>query len=132
MIKSRKKVLSIAVALVSVLAVCFSAGCSQDRSNSNTKTENKQTLFDDMGGMFIKDSLTEDLSLNTIKLTSNQYETYGVSSMAESAFVLNATILPESSANQGLSWEIAWKKPNEGFASGKSVTDYVSLSANGL
>lgn len=49
-------------------------------------------------------------------------ETFSATSVS-----LTATVLPTTAVNKALDWSIAWAEP-DGWASGKTVTDYVGLS----
>lgn len=48
---------------------------------------------------------------------------------SDTSVTLTATVLPTTAVNKALDWSIAWAEP-DGWASGKTVTDYVGLSAN--
>lgn len=49
-------------------------------------------------------------------------ETFSATSVS-----LTATVLPTTAVNKALDWSIAWAEPN-GWASGKTVTDYVGFT----
>lgn len=51
-------------------------------------------------------------------------ETFSATSVS-----LTATVLPTTAVNKALDWSIAWAEPN-GWASGKTVTDYVGFTSN--
>lgn len=51
-------------------------------------------------------------------------ETFSATSVS-----LTATVLPTTAVNKALDWSIAWAEP-DGWASGKTVTDYVGLSTS--
>ena len=53
-------------------------------------------------------AFTSDKAGNTVKIT--------------------ATITPENATNQGVIWSVAWKNPSSSWASGKTVTDYVTVT----
>lgn len=82
----------------------------------------------DNGGLKVSQSVNNGMSLMSVKLMSAEYETYGVTNSAESAFVLNATISPDSAANQGVSWNAFWLGANSGFSQDKVVSDYVTIT----
>ncbi len=82
----------------------------------------------DNGGLKVNESVNNGMSLMSVRLMSNEYETYGVTESAESAFVLNATITPEYVENQGVSWEVFWLHSGETFASNNIVTDFVTVT----
>lgn len=41
---------------------------------------------------------------------------------------ITATITPENATNKNVTWSVAWKNPSSSWASGKSVTDYVTVT----
>lgn len=51
-----------------------------------------------------------------------------VASDGTSSQKIIATITPASATKKDLSWSVAFKNPNSAWASGKTVTDYVSIS----
>ena len=53
-------------------------------------------------------AFTSDKAGNTVKIT--------------------ATITPENATNQNVTWSVAWKNPSSSWASGKTVTDYVTVT----
>ncbi len=83
-----------------------------------------------------KDTATTDYSNS---LVVNGQESRGISLLsarAESAtsgqesVTITATVKPDNTAeNTGVEWAINWKNADSGWASGKSVTSYVTLSS---
>lgn len=57
-----------------------------------------------------------------------EYETYGISEQAESAQSVTAVMTPEGSFTF-FDWSVAWSDSTDEFASGKTVTDYISVAA---
>ena len=62
------------------------------------------------------------------KIAAADYEEYGVSPMAETAYQLTATITPEYATNQAVDWSVAFDNPSSAWATGKTVTDYVTVT----
>lgn len=56
------------------------------------------------------------------------YAANGVSVQAESAYKLTATITPADAANKAVDWTIAFKNASSIWATGKTVTDYVTVT----
>lgn len=48
------------------------------------------------------------------------------------AVTLTATITPSDAANKNVNWSIAWKNASSTWATGKTVSNYVTLSSSGL
>lgn len=84
------------------------------------------------GGVVIGEVEENGISLMSAKIASADYAEYGVSPLAETAYALTATITPSDASNKAVSWSAAWKNSSSAWANGKSVSDYVSISSNGL
>lgn len=82
----------------------------------------------DEGGMQIGESEGSGISLMSAKIAPANYADYGISPMAESAQQLTATITPANATNKQVDWAIAWVNPSSSWASGKTVTDYVTVT----
>ena len=46
------------------------------------------------------------------------------------SYTITATVTPSDATNTGVYWSIAWKNESSGWANGKSVSDYITLSSN--
>lgn len=69
------------------------------------------------------------ISNRGIKLAAAQTVTYSVDGKQEYESVLiNATVGPADAANKTLVWSVAWKNASSAWASGKTVTDYVTVT----
>ena len=56
------------------------------------------------------------------------YTQHGISSTAETAETLTATVSPYDASNKTMDWSIAWKNPSSAWATGKAVTDYITVT----
>ena len=72
--------------------------------------------------------VSHGIRLAAMKLASSEYEAYGVSAQAESAYTLTATITPADAANKKVDWTIAFKNASSTWASGKTVTEYATVT----
>ena len=61
-------------------------------------------------------------------IAPEDYEEYGVSDQAAKAYELTATVHPETAANKLVDWSAAWENASSEWASGKTVTDYVTIT----
>lgn len=88
---------------------------------------NQEQKVLDNGGLQVNQGANNGMSIMSAKLMSAEYETYGVSNLAESAFVLNAIITPDTAANQGVKWDSFWLGANSNYL-GESISDYVLIA----
>ena len=68
------------------------------------------------------------MKLTAVKLSSSEYEDYGVSPLAETAYTLTATITPADAENKKIDWSISFKNASSTWATGKTVTDYATVT----
>ena len=80
------------------------------------------------GGMLIGESEGAGVSLLSEKIAKADYAAYGVSPRAFSAFTLTATVTPANAANKAVDWSVAFVNPSSSWATGKTVTDYVTVT----
>ena len=118
MTKAIKKVLAWSLAFVCAATAGIAAiatngfGLGDPTAQVEQVDHNKQLAF---GGFFG----------NGIMLTANAEEAAGVS---EDSVRLTATITPVAASIQTVDWSLAWVNANSTWASGKTVTDYVSIT----
>lgn len=80
------------------------------------------------GGMLIGESEGKGVSLLSEKIAKADYAVYGVSPLAESAYTLTATITPSYAVNKSVDWSVEFVTPSSSWATGKTVTDYVTVT----
>lgn len=76
----------------------------------------------------IADGESAGIKLMAAKIPVEEYATYGVSVQAESAYTVTATVYPADAANKLLDWTVSFKNASSTWASGKKVTDYVTVT----
>ncbi len=99
----------------------------QIRRGGNERIEQEAPTELDGGGI-ISESESQGMQLTASKLSSSEYAENGVSTQAESAYTLTATVKPEDAENKAVDWSIAFVNASSAWASGKSVTDYVTVT----
>lgn len=81
-----------------------------------------------LGGALLGESTEQGVKLMSQELTREEYAANGVTPLAESAYMLTATIEPENASNKAVDWSVEFVDPSSSWASGKSVTDYVTVT----
>lgn len=80
------------------------------------------------GEASIKDGESAGIRLMAAKIPVAEYEAYGVSVQAETAYAVTATVYPADAANQKVDWSVSFANASSTWASGKKVTDYVTVT----
>ena len=107
-----------AAALVGVLSDGF-------KNWDKFKPDEEQTQE---GGAVITEGESNGIKLMSAKISPESYDEYGISPMAETAYQLTATITPENATNKAVDWTIAFVNAESEWATGKTVTDYVTVT----
>lgn len=68
------------------------------------------------------------LKLMSATISPENYAEYGISTLAESAYSLTATITPSYTTFKEVDYSAKWANASSEWASGKDVTDYVSVT----
>lgn len=68
------------------------------------------------------------MKLTATKLSSTEYAANGVSAQAESAYTLTATVMPSDATNKKVDWSVVFVNPSSSWATGKVITDYVTIT----
>lgn len=116
----RLKIIALVVAaifaaiLISELIIAFTAN---KKNTANTDEDGTIFTFDNFG-----------VELTASPISVEDYEEYGISPIAEKAYTLTATIMPETISNKNLTWSISFQNGDSWWASGKSVEEYVKLT----
>lgn len=67
------------------------------------------------------------MSLRAMPLSVNGDEE--IATQADNSYILTATIQPSNASNQSVTWAAAWKSSSSSWASGKAVSNYVTVTA---
>lgn len=82
-------------------------------------------------GAIIRPSQSDDVRFSMQKIAVADYAAYGVSPLAETAYTLTATITPSTAYVQGIIWSVEFVNPSDSWASGKTATNYVTVTPSG-
>ena len=82
----------------------------------------------DNGGAIIGESVGSGVKVMSAKIAPENYAANGVSAQAETAYTLTATVLPEKASNKAVDWAVSFVNPSSAWATGKTATDYVTVT----
>lgn len=122
MTKATKRVIIVAVAFVVMAAIVLGmvAALTNGGTGENKVTEN--------GGMIMGESDGNGVALTSSVIAPEDYAANGVSALAESAYTVTATITPSNAVDKTVDWSVSWANAESEFATGKTVTDYVTVT----
>ena len=134
-------ILAVFMALVIALAITFGVITKgfTDFSIFEGEEQQQEEQIDDSGeesgeenGGAVIDEVTEgennDFKLMSTRIAKADYANYGVSTLAETAYTLTATVTPSEAEDKTVDWSIAWANSSSSWANGKTVTDYVTIT----
>lgn len=116
-----------------VLGIVIGAGGFGIVSNVNkpAKVPEQAVTLPDNGGTVIGEAQGNGVQMMKSVIPVEEYELYGVSTQAESAYTIIATITPDDASNKNVKWELSFKDSASSWAKGKKLSDYVTLSTSG-
>ncbi len=80
------------------------------------------------GGGLVNVVEESGVSLISEVIPYSEYAENGISPQAENAYTLTATIAPECADDKTVDWSVEWVNSSIEWASGKTVTDYVTVT----
>ena len=63
-----------------------------------------------------------------IIIPETSYALYGVPRYAETAYNVEVTVMPDDADDKSVDWDLKWKNAESEWATGKTVTDYVTVT----
>lgn len=114
-----------AAALVGVLSDGFK---NWDKFKPDEEQTEQTEETADNGGAIIGESVGSGVKVMSAKIAPENYAANGVSAQAETAYTLTATVLPEKASNKAVDWTVSFVNPASAWATGKTVTDYVTVT----
>lgn len=137
--KSNKGLRAIAVflAIVLVLAavvgvIAYFSDWFTDWSKFQPEQQEEQLPANENGetasGAFVSEGESNGIKMMTAKIAAADYDEYGISPMAETAYQLRAVLEPSDAYNRAVDWVVAFVNPSSAWATGKTVTDYVTVT----
>ena len=127
----KKRILASLLVLAVIGTGVFTAvGCTNKNEQANHAIE--ENIFTENGGMEIENDKNSAVHMVSTTLQPKQYAAYGVSEQAESAYTIEATIVPEYMNNfVELVWTAEFQSLNSPWAEGESASDYVRITPTG-
>lgn len=124
--KKGKLIASLTAAAAAVGMVTF--GAITNKANNAAKPGNREEQASSYGETEITSGKSAGIKLMTAKIPVEAYAAYGVSEQAETAYTVTATVYPEDAANRKVDWSVSFSNASSTWASGKKVTDYVTVT----
>ena len=90
--------------------------------------ENPEQNYTVDGGAIIGEGESNGIALMSAEIPVEDFAANGISPMAETAYTLTATITPDNADDKAVDWSVAFVNPESEWATGKTVTDYVTLT----
>ncbi len=109
-------------ALVGVLSDGF-----KNWDKFKTNEEQTEETADD-GGAVINEGESNGVKVMSAKIAPENYAANGISPMAETAYQLTATVTPQEATEKAVDWSVAFVNPSSEWATGKTVTEYVTVT----
>lgn len=114
------------VAIAAAFVCIFSDGFTNWDRFKPEEEQPEETVS--TGGTIIGESVGSGVQLMTAWIAPTDFVEYGISTMAETAYTLTATISPDSAPNKTVDWSVEFVNPSSSWANGKTVTDYVTVT----
>lgn len=112
-------------ASVITTGVCFGTGVWQVTPDEPVQ---EQPAEEEAGGAVIGEGEENGVSLMSTLIDPADYADYGINALAETAGTITATITPSNATDKSLDWSVAWANASSSWATGKTVTDYFTVT----
>lgn len=117
----------IALLFVGVIAALIPTYTVRDEANPDVTINDNETA----GGAIIQEAEENGIRLMSARILSSEYDDYGISPIAESAYIITATVEPADATFKTLDLTFDWVNPNSAWASGKAVGEYFAVTNAG-
>ena len=88
------------------------------------------------GGAIIDETKSNGVRLASATIAVADYDEYGISPLAETAYTLTATVYDEDSSSDGIPQDVIytaeWQNPSSDWATGKDIADYYTVTSTGV
>lgn len=119
--------------VASIMAIATISTCAFAAVGCKEKETEKETAYTQQGGTVIMDGESNGISFMSTTIAQEDYDEYGVSATAESAVQLSVVVKDNlenvmTEENAPITWNVAFKNAASTWATGKTVTDYVTVT----
>ena len=114
------------IATILVCITCFT-GCGKIKQKVNDIVDSISGSAEN-GGAVVNESENNGIAVTSTKLSASEYAENGISEQADSAYKLTATFSPSVEDFNLVDWSVSWVNAESQFATGKTVTDYVTVT----
>ena len=123
----KKKILASILAVATLATCAFSAvACNKEGPKDEVSSSVVEEVKEE-GELVVNNvTSTPGMRLNVVKALA--YNANGTMAVAEDAYTLTATVLPEDAADKTVTYTATWNNADSAWASGKNVNDYVSVT----
>lgn len=119
----------IVLLLLAIIGGVIGIGYTSGWFGSGSEEEQQDELLtDEEDNTVITESESNGVSLLMTKIAEEDYEEYGISPLASSAYTLTASTTDGQISSYELDWSIAFADSSSSWASGKMVTDYCTIT----
>lgn len=94
-----------------------------DDPNTDKDTDTKD-------GAIVTEGDNNGIMLTAAKLPRAAYAANGVSAQADTAYIITATVEPAEATNKSVTFTAAWANADSAWATDKTVSDYVTVTAS--
>lgn len=125
------KILSLFLALVLVAGIITGVVFWQKGNivfNPVEQEETDKKPEENNGGAVVGESTGNGVKVMSTKIAKEDYAANGISPLAETAYTLTATITPSNATIQDVDWSVSFVNNSSAWATGKTVTDYVTVT----
>ena len=122
----------IAFILVGVMLAGIICGWFDKKEEQKEETKSVDSGFElttpDEGDPSAPETASQGIALMSAVIPREEYAAQAIAASTEKAYTLSATITPSDADNQTVDWAVAFINPSSSWASGKTVTDYVTIT----
>ncbi len=125
----KKRILSNVMSLILGAGIGAGAYALKERITEPKMPGIEVSVPEEVGsGVILNKPENHGIEMVSAKIAREEYAEYGISPMAENAYTLTATVLPENASNKAVDWSVEFVDPSSEWATGKTVTDYVTVT----